>query len=250
MMLRLIPLLLFAFTLNLPAQTVERFIALGDSAQARLDPDAALRAYRQAVRLDPNNAEALWRLSKVVVGMAAVETDEQRSRVLAERALNYAKRSAASDPANAMAQVALAISNGQLAILAPATEKLELSKKIKDHAFRAMQLDPSNHVAMMVLGIWNREVAALSWVIKLTMKVVYGGVPEASMEESKRLLAKAVSIQPDEIMSRLELAKTLIELDEESVAIAHLRRVLTLPQRHVGDSVRLDEARKLLRELT
>jgi tetratricopeptide (TPR) repeat protein len=242
------------FTLLLPvaasAQNVSDLLAAGDSAQLRMDPRSALDAYRQAERLAPRNAEVLWRLSKVISDIAAMQKDEKRAREQLRRALRFAERAVEGDPSNAMAQVSLAISHGQLAVIAPASEKLELSKKVKEHSERALQLDPSNHIAMLVLGMWNREVASLSWVLKLAMRIVYGGVPEASLEESRRLLTQAATHDPQSIMMHLELAKTLIELKERQTAVTHLQRAIALPQRDIGDPARLVEARKLLRELT
>jgi tetratricopeptide (TPR) repeat protein len=243
-------LLILLTTGALHAQSVEMLIARGDSADKRLDLSSALRQYQNAERIEPRNPEVLWRLSKVTGAMAMRTKDEKRAETLFKRALAYAERAVESEPNNSMAQVSLAISNGQLAVLAPATEKLELSKKIRDHSQRALELNPSNYLAMLVLGIWNREVASLNWFIKLTMKVVYGGVPEASLEESRRLLAKAVALEPGIIMTQVELAKTLIKLDENQGALTHLRRALSLPKRDVGDDKLIDEARELLRKLT
>ncbi|MCZ7556368.1 MAG: hypothetical protein M5R41_08205 [Bacteroidia bacterium] len=234
----------------LHAQSVEMLIARGDSADKTLDLTSALRWYQNAERMEPRNAEVLWRLSKVTGAMAMRTRDEKRAETLFKRALGYAERAVGSDPNNSMAQVSLAISNGQLAVIAPASEKLELSKKIRDHSQRALELNGSNYLAMLVLGIWNREVATLSWFLKLTMKVVYGDVPEASLEESRRLLAKAVELEPGVIMTQVEYAKTLIELDETRGAVTHLRRALSLPKRDVGDEKLIDEARELLRKLT
>ncbi len=248
----IILLLVLSLAANTRAQqtTVSSLIAQGDSAQYRMDPTGALRLYREAEARAPRNPEVLWRISKVVSDLAAAEKDEQRARAQLDRALRYARRAVSADSTNSMAQVSLAIAYGQLAVIAPAQEKLDLSKNIRAHALRALELDADNGIAMLVLGIWNREVASLSWVLKLTMRVVYGEVPEASLQESRRLLSRAVGSNPNAIMMRLEFAKTLIELDEEKQAVAQLRKALELPRRDVGDPRRIEEVRKLLADLT
>ena len=41
-----------------------------------------------------------------------------------------------------------------------------------------------------------------------------------------------------------------MEMDDEKGAERHLRKALSLPKRDIGDRKRVDEARKLLQELT
>jgi len=253
--LRTMQFIRFAFLLLLfnglaVSQDVASHLARGDAAQLQMKADVALAAYRDAEKLEPRNVETLWRISKVLSDFAADESDEARAKQFLRRALSYATCAVHIDSSHAMAWVSLAIVHGQLAVIAPVADKLELSKKIQQYSSRALELDHSNHPAMLVLGMWNREIASLSWIVRLTVRLVYGGVPDASLEESQRLLTAAAALRPDDIMSRVELAKTLIELKEKNEAMMHLRKSLALPLRDVGDPRRQEEARKLLRELT
>jgi hypothetical protein len=142
------------------------------------------------------------------------------------------------------------VAYGQKAVFVPNTEKMDLSKLLHAHAGTALEIDASNTVAMLVLGIWHREVASLNWMVKLLLKAAYGDVPEASLEESQRLLSRAVELEPRQIMPRIELAKTLIELDQEKAAERHLRTAVSLPAGDVHDAKRIAEARGLLKGLT
>ena len=231
------------------ADEVDELIARGDSAQAAMKLEKALRYYLEAERLAPRNGEILWRLSKVHTDKAAAEEDETRATQLLQSSLRYAERAEAAAPRLAMVQVAYAIAYGQLAVIAPNDEKMELSRKIHDYAQRALELDPKNHPAMLVLGIWNREVASLNWALKLMLDVVYGGLPDASLETSHRRLRACVRNMPRQIMPRVELAKTLIEMDEEDAARSQLRKALSLPPSDIGDRQRIREAREILRDL-
>ena len=250
MRLILLCVLFLPIAAPLTAQEVDALIARGDSLQMEMQPDAAMKLYRKAEQLDPDNPDVLWRISKVFSDYAAQEsTDEAAMREL-DRSVSYARKAVSVAPKHSMAQVSLAIAYGQKAVVAPNSEKVELSKLVRQHAVRALELESDNHVAMLVLGIWNREVATLSWILKLALDVVYGGLPDASLEESHRLLRRAMRMYPDQIMTHLELAKTLMEMDDEKGAERHLRKALSLPKRDIGDRKRVDEARKLLQELT
>jgi tetratricopeptide (TPR) repeat protein len=249
--MRIINILLFLLLTAAPAaaQSFEAVIARGDSAQAAMDIDAALRFYRQAERLAPARADVLWRLSQLHTEMAAGEEDEGRAKKLLDRSLRYADRASEVAPRSAMVQVSYAIAYGQLSLIAPNDDKLDLSKKIREYAMRALELDARNSVAMLVLGIWHREVASLNWALKLLLDAVYGGLPDASLEESHRLLSSAVKLKPGQIMPRLELAKTLIAMDREREARQQLRKAVSLPLGALGDDERVREARELLEEL-
>ena len=241
---------LLFFTVPVTAQQVDALIARGDSAQLAMQPDTAMELYREAERLDPDNPDVLWRISKVYSDYASLESSDEAARLQLERSISYAKKAVSAAPKHSMAQVSLAIAYGQKAVVAPNAEKVELSKLVRQHAVRALELESDNHVAMLVLGIWNREVATLNWILKLALDVVYGGLPDASLEESHRLLQRAMRMHPDEIMTHLELAKTLMEMEDERKAERHLRKAITLPKRDIGDRKRVDEARKLLQKLT
>ena len=251
---RFLPLILLVFCLSLPrsaqAGEVERLIARSDSAQQAFDTRGALRLMREAERLDGGNAEVLWRLSKLHTELAIEARDEAAGLKEAERAITYGRRAVERAPRHAMAHAMLSVAYGQKAAFAPNSEKMDLSKLLHQHAVKALDLDGSNTVAMLVLGIWHREIASLSWVVRLLLKAAYGGVPEASLEDSKRLLSRAVQLQPRGIMARIELAKTLVELDEEGEALRHLRTAVTLPVSDIHDPRRIEEARALIKELS
>ncbi|MDT8323311.1 MAG: hypothetical protein RRA94_04290 [Bacteroidota bacterium] len=244
-------LFLFLYISSAPAaaQTFETALARGDSAQAALNIDAALQHYRQAERIAPARGEVLWRLSQLHTEMAAGESDEVRAKKLVERALRYADRADAAVPRSAMVQVSYAIAYGQLSLIASNDDKIDLSRKVRQYALRALELDAENSVALLVLGIWHREVASLNWALKLLLDAVYGGLPDASLEESHRLLTKAVHLQPGQIMPRVELAKTLIAMDREGEARAQLRKAVVMPLGALGDDRRILEARELLEDL-
>jgi hypothetical protein len=86
--------------------------------------------------------------------------------------------------------------------------------------------------------------------VRLLLKTAYGDVPEASLDESRRLLSKAVQLQPQQIMPRVELAKTLIELDDETSALHHLRTAVSMPVTDIHDPRRIEESRGLIKDLS
>ncbi|MBR9976453.1 MAG: hypothetical protein KFH87_00055 [Bacteroidetes bacterium] len=236
-------------TISASAQTPDLLIARGDSAQAAFSPRDALRFYRQAERQQPMNPDVLWRISKVHTDLSIGEEDPAVAMREAERAVAYAKRAVEHGARHSMAHAVLAVAYGQKAVLVPNRKKMDLSKLLHSHAIRALELDSTNTVAMLVLGIWHREVASLSWIIRLLLKAAYGDVPEASLDDARKLLGRAVALQPTVIMGRVELAKTLIQRDETDAARRQLRTALALPRSDLHDPRRKEEAEALLNAL-
>lgn len=232
------------------ADGVETLLQRGDSAQTAKNPRAALRFYQQAARLDGANPDVLWRISKVYTDLAIGSKTETTAIQQTDRAIASARRAVSVGPRHAMAHAVLAVAYGQKAVYVPNTEKMELSKLLHAHARTALEIDGANTVAMLVLGIWHREVASLNWVVRMLLKAVYDDVPEASLEQSRQLLRRAVELQPKQIMPRIELAKTLLALDEEDAAGHQLRMAISLPLWDVHDTRRLDEARRLLKDIS
>jgi tetratricopeptide (TPR) repeat protein len=249
MMVRRIVSLILLLAGTASGQVPEELIARGDSAQAVFRPDVALRFYRQADRVQPANPDVLWRISKVHTDLSIGEEGSEPAMREAERAVEYAKRAVGHDAHHSMAHAVLAVAYGQKAVLVPNRQKMDLSKLLHIHGMRALELDSTNTVALLVLGIWHREVASLSWIVRLLLKAAYGGVPEASLSTSKDMLERAVALQPEMIMGRVELAKTLVELDEHRTAARHLRKALTLPRSDLHDPARKEEAEELLNDL-
>jgi len=124
-----------------------------------------------------------------------------------------------------------------------------MSREVKEEAMRAIELNPDMDTGYHILARWHREVATLSWVMRTAAKVVYGGLPEASLEESVQYFQKAIDLSPDWINHRLELAKTYIEQGNEEAARAQLNKALELPAVAMEDPEYKEEARRLLEEL-
>lgn len=243
----LVPIFFLSFLFSVSAQPAENLIAQGDSAQRVMNTREALRLYLAAAKRDGNNPDILWRISKMHTDLAIASKSETAAIKHVDRAIDYARRAVATAPRHAMGHAILAVAYGQKAVFVPNTEKMDLSKLLHAHAGTALEIDASNSVAMLVLGIWHREVASLNWMVKLLLKAAYGDVPEASLEESQRLLSRAVELEPRQIMPRIELAKTLIALEQEKSAERHLRAAISLPAGDVHDAKRIAEARGLLK---
>ncbi len=202
--------------------------------------------------LDPRHREEvefLWRLSRVKVDVALEHADDgPGEEQLFRTALQLAQKAVELDPEHPEAHLAVAMAAGQLGLFSGIQERVEHSRHVRDHVDRVVELDPEHDVAYHVRARWHHEVATLGFAARTVLRLVYGGIPDASLEEAVNDFRKAIEYE-DRIIHRLQLARTLIEKDQVDEAFPHLERAVRMPHHAPRDPQYQEEARELLREL-
>ena len=238
-------------SLLLPAigEEAKDLIARGDAFDARLKTAEALEAYLEAEKLDPNNPDLLVKIAKQY-GVSTIDIeDPDQKRAVAEKALEVAKRSVELSPDSSDTHLSVALCYGRLLNLVPARTRVEYSRKVKETAEKAIQLDANSDYAWHTLGRWHRAVATIDFFLKGIVKIVYGGLPKATLEESVAALEKAAALKPDRVSHHIELGISYAEANQPDKAIAAIKRGLALPNKERDDPFTKDRGRKVLEEL-
>ena len=221
---------------------------------AAMQPGAALTRFEAILTVDSLDVEANWRaaialsdLSLPLTGKAgrlARDTLLARGQVRARRAVRAA-------PGDARALFALGLVLGNTALTRGTKEKVRMATEIRSLALRAVAADSNHDGALHLLGRWNYEVMSLSGFERFIAKSILGGgvFGEASWEEARRDLERAVAIDPDRIYHRLDLARVLIARHATAAAQRELRRIGELPDRVAADSTYRRQAVELLAKL-
>lgn len=231
-----------------PDSTFEAAIASIDSLR---DQGAYRDAFARLVTLrdqHPGNARVLYRLALTRVDMGEQAESESSRTSNYRQAGEIAREAVEADSTSANAHLTLSIALGRVALTSGTRERIQLSREVKSHADRAVELDSTLAGAYHVRGRWNREVADLGFFERTIVKTVYGGLPEASFEQAVRDFQKALEIE-DEIVHRLELARTYLKMGRESDARTHLERVLAMTPSDPDDPRHKKKAQELLDEL-
>jgi len=249
MISRILLVLIFVVS-ALVAQTAQEWIQKGDEAYAKLDNQAALNAYQKAVELEPNNYEALWKLSRAYVDVGETLKDKDKRREYFKKAEEFARKAIEVNPDGSKGHLTLSIALGRVALDASPKERIRLSKEIKAEVDKALQLDPNDDIAWHVLGRWHRKLATLSWIEKKFANIFLGGVPkEASLEKAVEAFQKAIELNPGHINHHLELAITYEKMGEKEKAIAEYKKVLELPIKDADDPEHKAYAKERLEDL-
>jgi tetratricopeptide (TPR) repeat protein len=231
-------------------EKVKQLISEGDEfSEKKFDNYKALEKYTEAYKIDPQNYEVLWKLSKVYVDIGEhlpANTKEEKKKQLEmyEKAREFAELAIKVNPNGSMGYTRRAIALGRIALFKGVWESIDLVKEVKKDCEKAIQLDPNNSVAYYVLG---RTHAKLCERPKFARNLL--GLGWASYEEAIKNYEKAISLRPTFIMYRLDAAKAYIEVKNYAKAKEHLMKISELPTEDEDDPQFRKEARELLEKI-
>jgi len=252
--------ILFAFTLAallaMPAlaQTAAEHVQAGDQAYAAFDDAKALEHYQEALKLEPNHYEALWKASRAIVDIADVipATDKdikERQKKMYTEAMMIARKAVAASPNDTWGHFQYAAANGKRLLLLGKKEQIDASKAVRAEIDKAIELDATNHLAWHALGRWHRRMDEIGGAKRFFGGLIYGSIPKGSFAESETALRKAIELRPDYVIHYLELGRTLAALKKYDEAAEAFQKCIDLPKSSSKDDVVKAEAKTELAAL-
>lgn len=232
--------------------TAVEHIALGDSARAALHSEQALRHYEAAVAsiqqevgtqveevagvhpINPVYCEAYWKAAREIADVAKQllgDSLKQRRDSLYSLGRTWAEAAIRSDSSVANAHFALALVLGRLSRTRGGKERVRFAKIIYDEAARAVQLDPRHDGAYHILGIWHAEVKRLSGLTRFFAKTLFGAgfMNRATWDSAVTNMEHAVTLAPQHVYHRLELAGVYLDVEQPAKATDQLQAIAGLP---------------------
>lgn len=241
---------------NAQASGTGAAVALGDSLTMAGRTTEAIDAYRKGLAGDPENAIALSKLSMALSSWAQETPGRVGDEEILVEAVNVASAAVRSDPDMSRAYTALSIAlsrYGQhLAYvhrIKRARRVIELAKQAKAAVDYALVLDPYDFAPHTILGVWHRELTVVHPAAKTVARLLLGGYPDVSLEDSERFLKRAVELAPDRVAVRTQLALTYLAMDDIDAALEELRTAIELDPKSGFERLQQDEARVLIAEL-
>lgn len=225
---------------------VAALLSKGDALDAKHQNAGALELFLEADAVQPNDAAILRRIAKQYSQMITEASQKQEKIRLGESALEFATRAVALDPDNADGRLTLAIAYGRVALHESPRKRLEYSRRLQSEAEAAIVLDPRSDYAWHVLGRWNYEIATLNLALRAVAQVVYGKLPDASLERAAECFEQAIEAGPPRVIHHVELGRTYLALDRKDDAKVQFEKGLALPTREKDDVESKALARKAL----
>ena len=223
-----------------------QLITQGDAEVAAMHAPEALALYDQAAKADPDNVEILLRISQQCSNLISQAKSPTEALDYAKRSLDEAKQAVALAPDNPKAHLALAVAYGRITDFEDNRTKVEDSRYVKAEADKTLELNPKEDFAYHVLGRWNYAVATLNPVLKLVARFVYGGMPDASLEEAVRDYKKAIDLAPQRVIHHHELARAYVAMGQMDNARKEWETELTLKPEDNEGVIDQKEARAAL----
>ena len=249
-------LLIFAAILAVMSygQTAADHIKAGDDAYAKFDDQKALDHYLEALKLEPENYEALWKTSRAYVDIADVITATDKAAKQGQMkmytdATTYAKKAIAANPKDTWGHFQYAAAFGKKLLRLGTKEQINGSKQIRAEIDKAIELDPTNHLAYHALGRWNRRMDEIGGAKRFFGSLIYGSIPKGSFADSEKWLRKAIELHPEYVNHYLELGRTLVALKRYGEAAAAFQKAIDLPKTTSKDDFLKGEAKTELAKI-
>lgn len=231
---------------NARGQPLDRQLVRTDSLLQEGDFLDALQLIQTLRHEHPIDGDLLWRsaYTRVQIGERAESPAVRES--FYRTALEEASLATSEAPTNADAHFALAMAAGRWAPLQSSNqEKIRLSRLVKESADRAIELDPRHDGAYHARARWHYEISQLGFFTRSYVRLVYGGLPDASLEKAIHDFRRALEIE-NRIAHHLYLGQALAENGQVDVAAKHWKRVLAMPLDHPSDPRYKEEAKVFL----
>lgn len=213
------------------------------------------RAFREALRRlhrlkteRPDDVAVHYRLAVLWSDLGKDASDRHRTVSFYRQSLEAAEAALETDPESGWAHLAVALAHGRLTLHASTRERVERSQAVKTHADRAIDLDSTLAGAYHLRGRWHQEVASLNAMVRAVVRIVYGGLPEASYEQSVADFQQALDLET-RTYHHLELGKTYRKMGRPNAAREQFRAALAAPSVDPFAPEHKAEARTLIDEL-
>ncbi len=224
-------------------------LSLAASAEKRGDLQTALAWYDQAEPLISSNAPDLCVLCRHYCDLTYLTNSATVQKTLLKNALTCALQAVKTDPKNALAHASLAVCYAKNCALYDIKTELAYSRLFKLEAEKTIALDPKQDIAYYLLGRWNYGMANVGLLSRAFVKVIYGGLPQASNEAAIENFKQAIVLAPNRILNHSGLAMVYAATGQKNLEIMELKKCRDLKPFGREDADAQIEAERKLTDL-
>jgi len=216
------------------------------------EEDKALEIYLSILTQDPENYEALWNTSFIYTRIGRRQTTYINQEAYYRKAREFAQKCLDAHPDKPRSHYVFALASAGLADDMPnSSERIQLIWDMKDYSERALEMDPDYAPAWHLKGVWHSKIANISRTERLAAKLLYGRLPEgASNRKAEEHLQRAINMDQDVILFKLDLAQHYQETGQKQKALPLLESVLEMTPTSQNDQLDQKEARQRYEELS
>ncbi|WP_026234101.1 hypothetical protein [Thermus oshimai] len=193
--------------------------------------------------LKAGTAEALALAAKAATFYALYQAPEGEKRAWFEKGEKAASQAIAKDPGYPEGYFERARALGRLSQYKGILEALRegLAPRIRGDLEKTLKLKPDHAGAMVALALWHFELVQKGWLVAATQG--------ADGNQVEPLMKKAIALEPEVIIHRVEYAKVLAAWGKKEEAKKQLEVALSLPAKTAADRYDQERARQELSKL-
>lgn len=234
----------------LDAQRASKLLAEAAHFESAMNDEQAVIKYKEALKIQPSNIFANCKASELNSRIGARHKDDkEKQQSCYAAAKTYAESALKLDAFSSEANFVMALVMGREAMQRGGKEKIMAVKAIKSFAERSVKYDPKNYKAWFILGKWYFEVSALNYFQRAAVKLFFGALPDATIDDAIRCLEKSKSLNSNFVLNYLSLAKAYEKREDNESAKKNLATMISLPDGTADDAKLKSEGRDLLKRL-
>ena len=241
---------LTSFSYYLHAQDNNVLFKEADNLERSFKEPEALEKYKQILTNDAANTKALVKASELSCSIGSRTENKTNKRLNYESGLAFAQRALKADSNSAEANYAVAMASGKMTEIETENKKVvAFVKNTKTYVEKALIINVNYAKANFVLGRWHYEMINLSGIKKAAVKLFYGGLPEASIDNAIMYMEKCKSLDPYLMINYFYLNKAYKDNNKPAKQIEILSKMVKLPNRTIDDAAMKEDAQKQLQQL-
>lgn len=231
------------------AQVTNPLLEEAARQEKNLQEAEALQTYQSVLKLEPGNITALCKAAELTGRIGSrLKSEEQKASWFATAKV-YATTALQQKQNFTDAYYVLAFTSMKLASVTKGKERAAHLRDMKNYADSSLLFNPENAGSLYISGKWNTEIFNLNTAEKAAVKLLFGGMPVASLETAIGAFEKARKSNPWLLVNYLDLAKTYVQDHKTGKAIEVLSKMVKMPPRTGDDESLKAEGRKLLESL-
>jgi hypothetical protein len=221
-----------------------------DNLERSFKEPEALEKYKQILANDAGNIKALVKATELSCSIGGRAENKNDKRLTYESGLAFAQRALKADSNSAEANYALAMACGKMTEVETENKKIvAYVKDTKAFADKAIAINANFGKAYFIIGRWHYEMVNLSGIKKVAVKLFYGGLPEASLDNAIMYMEKSKTLEPYYMINYFYLNKAYKQNDKPAKQIEVLSKMVKLPNRTIDDAAMKEDAQKQLQQL-
>lgn len=244
----LLSLVAMVFGYMVYSQDVGTFFQQAEKAEKDLKEAEALAKYKEILGAEPENVKALCKVAELTARIGSRQKDGKQRLAAFSEAKQYAETALRTKP-DAEANYIMADIASKTVTATSGKEKATQLREVKNYTDTALIMNANHAKALYLQGKWNFDVVNLNAAEKTAVRVLFGGMPRASIMDAIKSFEKARAADPLFLINYLDLAKAYVKNHQTDKAIEVLSRLVKLPPRTEDDEAYKAEGRALLTSL-